>query len=328
MISSGVMRSDIVVFFVCKEVLDKPTLTEECFVAKNTSKPVLLVILEKGLEMYLDLFPPGKKIDFTDFKMNIGHEEWITILCNNITSWLEEGESNSQNYIGMRTPESKGAAEICQVVSYSVREVVDAIGGTMQGPKVNLDESEKIATGSCGVVYRGNLKDGSDVAVKVLKVDRSMIDTSALSQLVREARILKVVRSPFFVQMLGFCNLLESDSSTSQPQSEFRAIIYRFYENGSLHYQLFGNSFRVIGSEIRLQIAVQAARGLLDLHELGVYHLDFKPANILLDSSMHVKIGDFGLAKVVGHVKNEELAGAISRTRPNAVGTGRTSNQL
>ncbi|EKX40624.1 hypothetical protein GUITHDRAFT_75407 [Guillardia theta CCMP2712] len=68
-----------------------------------------------------------------------------------------------------------------------------------------------------------------------------------------------------------------------------------------------------------------AARGLVELHNLGVYHLDFKPANILLDEKMNAKIGDFGLSKVIHNqadTMDSRLLLAMSRTRHSAAGTG------
>jgi 3-phosphoinositide dependent protein kinase-1 len=40
------------------------------------------------------------------------------------------------------------------------------------------------------------------------------------------------------------------------------------------------------------------------LHNSGVIHRDLKPENVLLDANMHLKLTDFGTAKVIGTEKN------------------------
>ena len=44
------------------------------------------------------------------------------------------------------------------------------------------------------------------------------------------------------------------------------------------------------------------------IHNLGIVHRDLKPENILLDPQMHLKLNDFGTAKLIGNEKNGKLA--------------------
>ena len=68
----------------------------------------------------------------------------------------------------------------------------------------------------------------------------------------------------------------------------------------------------------------ELVEGLVHIHTQGMIHRDLKPVNIFIDSSEHVKIGDFGLAtaglfpktkedwsEVRGESKDEDLTGQI-----------------
>ena len=55
--------------------------------------------------------------------------------------------------------------------------------------------------------------------------------------------------------------------------------------------QLFKSSF-----ELGWQLFREITEGLAHIHTQGMIHRDLKPVNIFLNSSGHVKIGDFGLA--------------------------------
>jgi formylglycine-generating enzyme required for sulfatase activity/serine/threonine protein kinase len=64
------------------------------------------------------------------------------------------------------------------------------------------------------------------------------------------------------------------------------------------------------------QIALQIAEGLQRAHEQGIYHLDLKPANLLLkreQDRLVVKIIDFGLARIAPSLRDQ--AEQRSRTR-------------
>ncbi|KAF2357193.1 Protein kinase domain [Trinorchestia longiramus] len=55
-------------------------------------------------------------------------------------------------------------------------------------------------------------------------------------------------------------------------------------------------------------------KGLEHLHSLNIVHRDLKPENILLDDKMHIKISDFGSAKILEKVDSEEPVGDLLRS--------------
>jgi serine/threonine protein kinase len=85
---------------------------------------------------------------------------------------------------------------------------------------------------------------------------------------------------------------------------------YDFGESGGRFYLLMefvdGVNLRQLLRERRLrpeealQVVPQICEALQYAHEQGVVHRDIKPENILLDRKGHVKIADFGLAKLLG----------------------------
>nr|GMC65914.1 probable serine/threonine-protein kinase PIX13 [Ipomoea batatas] len=83
-------------------------------------------------------------------------------------------------------------------------------------------------------------------------------------------------------------------------------LVYEFMQKGSLENHLFRSKMctddggDAIQWDLRLKIAIGAARGLAFLHtsERQVIYRDMKTSNILLDGNYNAKIADFGLAKL------------------------------
>jgi len=162
--------------------------------------------------------------------------------------------------------------------------------------------------------------------------------------LAREVRILRGVSSPFIVKLLGVQQVDlgggvggagvgvkmgggggsgHAGSAAARGGGDHVgvcAVVYELCRLGSVEDAIQCKGcfkHRPISGTVRFEILVQASIGLLELHSRGILHLDFKPANVLLDGSvpeaklsdavardLRVRIGDFGMARAVHQLKS------------------------
>ncbi|XP_047334416.1 probable LRR receptor-like serine/threonine-protein kinase At1g67720 [Impatiens glandulifera] len=145
----------------------------------------------------------------------------------------------------------------------------------------------KIGSGGFGVVYYGKLRNGKEIAVKVLTSN----SYQGKREFTNEVTLLSRIHHRNLVQFLGFCQ--EDDKCI---------LVYEFMHNGTLKEHLYGPPH---GGSInwikRLQIAEDSAKGIEYLHNgcvPSIIHRDLKTSNILLDRNMRAKVSDFGLSKL------------------------------
>ncbi|PRQ49175.1 putative transferase, protein kinase RLK-Pelle-LRR-XI-1 family [Rosa chinensis] len=143
-----------------------------------------------------------------------------------------------------------------------------------------LNAENIIGRGGAGVVYKGTMPNGGDVAIKRLKRDQGF---SA------EIKTLGQIKHRNIVRLLGYMS-----------NKDTNLLLYEYMPNGSLGQLLHGSNGRHLEWEMRYKIAVEAAKGLCYLHHDCsplIIHRDIKSYNILLDSNFEAHIADFGLAK-------------------------------
>jgi predicted Ser/Thr protein kinase len=98
-------------------------------------------------------------------------------------------------------------------------------------------------------------------------------------------------------------------------------VVYDFGKAGDLHYLVMefvdGTNLREVeragrlSPEQALAIVPQICEALQFAHNEGIVHRDIKPENLLLDKKGRVKIGDFGIAKILGATEGKvSLTGA------------------
>ncbi|XP_043703569.1 L-type lectin-domain containing receptor kinase S.1-like [Telopea speciosissima] len=153
-----------------------------------------------------------------------------------------------------------------------------------------FSKDELLGSGGFGRVYKGTLKNNNtEVAVKCVNHD----SRQGLREFMAEISSMGRLQHKNLVQMRGWCR-----------KGNELMLVYDYMPNGSLNRWIFDKPEKVMGWEERRRVLGDVAEGLNYLHhgwDQMVLHRDIKSSNILLDSDMRGRLGDFGLAKLYQH---------------------------
>jgi len=145
-----------------------------------------------------------------------------------------------------------------------------------------------IGTGGMGEVYRArDSRLHRDVAVKVLP-DAFSGDHDRLRRFEQEARATGQLNHPNIVAIY--------DLGTSDGNGGVPYIVTELLEGQNLRAVVANGP---IPPRKAVEYALQIAAGLTAAHAKGIAHRDLKPENLFITASGHLKILDFGLAKLL-----------------------------
>ncbi|THU49668.1 hypothetical protein C4D60_Mb06t11960 [Musa balbisiana] len=177
----------------------------------------------------------------------------------------------------------------------------------------NFSEENILGRGGFGTVYKGELHDGTKIAVK--RMEAGVMGTKGLNEFKSEISVLTKVRHRNLVSLLGYC--LDGNE---------RLLVYEYMPQGTLSRHLLDwkeEGLKPLEWKKRLSIALDVARGVEYLHNLAhqsFIHRDLKPSNILLGDDMKAKVADFGLVRLAPDGKGcsveTRLAGTFGYLAP------------
>ncbi|CAL9005875.1 unnamed protein product [Prunus brigantina] len=146
--------------------------------------------------------------------------------------------------------------------------------------------NEKLGEGGYGSVFKGKLRSGRFVAVKMLEKPKANGQ-----DFISEVATIGRIHHFNMVQLVGYC-----------VEGSKHALIYNFMPNGSLDKYIYCKEGSNPLSCMKMyEISLGVAQGIEYLHrgcDMQILHFDIKPHNILLDENFIPKISDFGLAKL------------------------------
>jgi len=175
-----------------------------------------------------------------------------------------------------------------------------------------------LGVGGFGRVYKGVLPI-SDLDIAVKKVSHN--SSQGMKEFIAEVASLGRLQHRNLVRLLGYC----------RRKGEL-LLVYEYMSNGSLDKYLYDQDKRpTLSWPQRFKIIKDIASGLLYLHEEWekvVIHRDIKASNVLLDSGMNGRLGDFGLARLYNHgtdPQSTHVVGTIGYLAPELARTSKAT---
>ncbi|KAF3322619.1 protein kinase 2B [Carex littledalei] len=243
-------------------------------------------------------------------------------LHSNTTSNSTDTSKATQHSIASSAPsyQSEVLPPAASLKSFSLSDLKSATK--------NFGSSAYLGEGGFGCVYKGWIDDntlsptkpGTGIVVAIKKLKRESYQGQ--KEWMTEVRYLGELHHENLVKLVGYCS--ESDN---------KLLVYEYMPKGSLENHLFRRGMQPISWNMRVNIAIDVARGLSFLHNLEnqVIFRDLKSSNVLLDSDFKAKLSDFGLARNgptgdKSHVSTK-VVGTRGYAAPEYIATGHLSSK-
>ena len=166
--------------------------------------------------------------------------------------------------------------------------------------------TEQIGIGGMAIVYRAvDMRTGHNVAVKVLRPEYNE-DSEFISRFQREAEAASKMTHHNIVNLLD----VGMDGENRYLVMEYvqgKTLKTVIQERGKLSPALAG------------QIAIRILSALEHAHRNGIVHRDIKPQNILVHADGHIKVADFGIARIANSstlTKGDNVMGSVHYFSP------------
>lgn len=165
---------------------------------------------------------------------------------------------------------------------------------------------EQIGIGGMAIVYRAiDRNTGHSVAVKVLKPEFNR-DAEFVSRFQREAEAASKMTHHNIV------NLLDVGMD-----GENRYLIMEYVKGQTLK-EVIRQKGRLT-APVAAQITIRILSALQHAHQNGIIHRDIKPQNILVHADGHIKVADFGIARMANSstlTKGDSVMGSVHYFSP------------
>ncbi|KAJ8647348.1 hypothetical protein MRB53_000371 [Persea americana] len=190
----------------------------------------------------------------------------------------------------------------------------------LQSATSNFSKDNMIGKGGSSQVYKGQLPNGKELAVKILKPSED-----AVKEFVSEIEIITTLHHKNIISLVGFCF-----------DKNKLLLVYDCLPRGSLEENLHGAKAQTILSwDKRYKAAVGIAEALNYLHSSStqsVIHRDVKSSNILLADDFEPQLSDFGLATWASasssHIACTDVAGTFGYLAPEYFMYGKVNDKI